>query len=65
MLWKFGAPWRAARSDALAHSAISVFETRDLCERWRAPDVMRREERELTACMPDTVDPNWPTAGGR
>jgi hypothetical protein len=65
MLWKFGPPSRATRSDALEHSAIGVFETRDLCERWRAPAVMRREERELTACLPDTVDPNWPKAGGR
>ena len=65
MLWKFGALSRATRSDALAHSAIGIFETRDLCERWRAPDVMRREERELTACLPDTVDPNWPKAGDR
>ena len=56
-LWKFAIPARTSGSVALETSAIAVFETRDLCERQRTPDVMKRDERELTACLPETVNP--------
>ena len=39
---------------------MGTFETRELCERWRSPDLMKRDERELTSCLPDTVDPSRP-----
>lgn len=62
-LWKFAIPARPSGSGALETSAIGVFETRDLCERQRTPDVMKRDERELTACLPETVDPVGPKEG--
>lgn len=39
---------------------MGTFETRELCERWRSPDLMKRDESELTSCLPDTVDPGRP-----
>lgn len=62
-LWKFAIPASPSGSGALEASAIGVFETRDLCERQRSADVMRRDERELTACLPETVGPVGPTEG--
>jgi hypothetical protein len=62
-LWKFAIPARASGSGALEGSAIGAFETRDLCERQRAPEVMKRDERELTACLPETVNPAGPNEG--
>jgi hypothetical protein len=62
-LWKFAIPARTSGSGALEASAIRVFETRDLCERQRTPDVMKRDERELTACLPETVNPVGPKEG--
>jgi hypothetical protein len=62
-LWKFAIPARTSGTGALETSPIAVFETRDLCERQRSPDVMRRDERELTACLPETVGPVRPTDG--
>lgn len=53
-LWKVAVP-------SLDRSPLGVFETRELCEQRRAPDTMTRDERELTSCLPDTVDPR----GGR
>jgi hypothetical protein len=62
-LWKFAIPARTSGSGALETSTIGVFETRDLCERQRTPDVMKRDERELTACLPETVNPVGPKEG--
>lgn len=56
-LWKFTLPSTGAHADTLEGSAISRFDTRELCERQRSPDVMKRDERELTSCLPDTVNP--------
>jgi hypothetical protein len=56
-LWKFSMPSRNTRADTLEASAIGRYDTRELCERQRAPDVMKRDERELTSCLPDTVNP--------
>lgn len=62
-LWKFAMPSRATRPGALEHSAVGIFETRELCERQRSPDVMTRDERELTSCLPETVNPRAPKDG--
>lgn len=56
-LWKFALPSKDARADTLEGSTIGRFDTRELCERQRSPDVMKRDERELTSCLPDTVNP--------
>jgi hypothetical protein len=49
-LWKAAVP-------SLERSPLGSFDTRELCEQRRAPDTMKRDERELTSCLPDTVDP--------
>ena len=64
-LWKLAIPARTSGSGALETSAIGVFETRDLCERQRSPDAMKRDERELTACLPETVSPLGPKKGSK
>ena len=56
-LWKFAMPSKDGRSDTLEGSATGRFDTRELCERQRSPDVMRRDEPELTSCLPETVNP--------
>jgi hypothetical protein len=59
-LWKFAVPSMRTPAAALERSGIGTFETRELCERWRSPDLMKRDERELTSCLPDTVAPGRP-----
>lgn len=59
-LWKFAVRSVRTPAAALERSAMGTFETRELCERWRSPDLMKRDERELTSCLPDTVDPGRP-----
>jgi len=56
-LWKVSVPSARAGAAELDRSALGSFETRELCEGRRAPDAMKRDERELTACLPDTVGP--------
>jgi hypothetical protein len=48
--------WRVALP-SLDRVPLGSFETRELCEQRRAPDTMKRDERELTSCLPATVDP--------
>ena len=57
ILWKVAVPLTATRAPELERSPLGTFETRELCERRRAPEAMKRDERELTSCLPDTVDP--------
>src|SRR5262249_53164242 len=56
-LWKVAVPSARTRAADLDRSALGSFETRELCEGRRAPDVMKRDQRELTSCLPDTVTP--------
>jgi len=56
-LWKFATPSKDGHGDTLEGTATGRFETRELCERQRSPDVMKRDERELTSCLPETVNP--------
>jgi len=44
----------------ITQSPMGTFKTHEQCERRRGADVMKREERELTYCLPDTVDPRGP-----
>jgi hypothetical protein len=46
-LWKFAVPSVRTPAAALERSAMGAFETRELCERWRSPDLMKGDEREL------------------
>ena len=56
-LWKVAVPSVRGRATELDRSALGSYETRELCEGRRAPDAMKRDERELTSCLPDTVSP--------
>lgn len=44
----------------ITKSLMGTFKTREQCEGRRGADVMKREERRLTYCLPDTVDPRGP-----
>ncbi len=64
-LWKFAVPSMRSPGATLERSSMGTFETREQCEKWRSPDVMKRDDRELTSCLPDTVDPGRPKDVGR
>lgn len=41
----------------ITQSSLGTFPTNEQCEKRRGADLMKREERGMTSCLPDTVDP--------
>jgi len=42
-------------------SLAGTFKTYQQCQRGRGPEVMKREDRGVAFCLPDTVDPRGPS----